>query len=288
MKKTLTVVFVLMAVLLLFCSCDDKNYNGFNVKGDYIILPLPEEAGSEIRVPLCMYKAVEVTIEPLINDITAFKPISENTLAKYYGYEDTVMAEVEKQIADAEINPKKLGASMTENEYGYTELLISLPGGYASEVAYILEEVNDVVAGDSLYYYSVKDVFEEETSDLLEYDSMLKLWFPQFTYISTYEATTYAKENPNAGKSLSKLYEDALNSTIKEYEKVVNRAVKEYEDSLNEYTDLYSDVYDETLDLYEKTLNEYSNLYSDAYNEALDIYGDAYEDVLNSLNSIAW
>lgn len=141
MKKTLTVVFALMAVLLLFCSCDDKNYNGFNVKGDYIILPLPEEAGSEIRVPLCMYKAVEVTIEPLINDITAFKPISENTLAKYYGYEDTVMAEVEKQIADAEINPKKLGASMTENEYGYTELLISLPGGYASEVLIFLKKL---------------------------------------------------------------------------------------------------------------------------------------------------
>lgn len=269
MKKKLTVVFALMAILVLFCSCGGKKYNGFKVEGDFIILPLPEEGqkelGSEtIRVPLCAYKTVEATMEPLIDDITAFKPISEKTLDKYYDYEDTIEAEFEKQVAAAKIDPEKLGASMTEIEMMFVDEFMYLPEDYAWEVAYALEELNDFVAGDSWYYDTVKEVFEEETSDILEYDSMLKLWFPQFTYISTYEATTYAKENPNAGKasSLSDLYEDALD----EYEDI-------YEDALNEY----SDYYDEALDLY-----------GDYYDDALDLYGDAYSDALDALNSYYW
>ena len=257
-----------MAILVLFCSCGDKKYNGFKVEGDFIILPLPEEGqeelGSEtIRVPLCAYKTVEATMEPLTNAITAFKPISERTLDKYYDYEDTVMAEFEKQLAAAEIDPEKLAASMTETEIMFVDEFMYFPEDYAWEVAYILEEVNDVVAGDS-WYDTVKEVFEEETSDLLEYDSIMKFWFPQFTYISTYEATAYAKENPKAGKasSLSNLYKDALD----EYEDI-------YEDALNEY----SDYYDEALDLY-----------GDYYDDALDLYGDAYSDALDALNSYYW
>ena len=201
MKKKLTVVFALMAILVLFCSCGGKKYNGFKVEGDFIILPLPEEGqkelGSEtIRVPLCAYKTVEATMEPLIDDITAFKPISEKTLDKYYDYQYTVMAEFEKKLAATKIDPEKLGASMTETEMEFMEIFVYLPEDYAWEVAYALEEVNDVVAGDSWYYDTVKEVFEEETSVILAYDSIIKPWFPQFTYISTYEATTYAKENP--------------------------------------------------------------------------------------------
>lgn len=203
MKKKLTVVFALMAILVLFCSCGDKKYNGFKVEGDFIILPLPEEGqvafGLEIetiRVPLCVYKTVEATMEPLIDDITAFKPISEKTLDKYYDYQYTVMAEFEKKLAATKIDPEKLGASMTETEMEFMEIFVYLPEDYAWEVAYALEEVNDVVAGDSWYYDTVKEVFEEETSVILAYDSIIKPWFPQFTYISTYEATTYAKENP--------------------------------------------------------------------------------------------
>ena len=203
MKKKLTVVFALMAILVLFCSCGDKKYNGFKVEGDFIILPLPEEGqvafGLEIetiRVPLCVYKTVEATMEPLIDDITAFKPISEKTLDKYYDYEDTIEAEFEKQVAAAKIDPEKLGASMTEIEMEFVDEFMYLPEDYAWEVAYALEELNDFVAGDSWYYDTVKEVFEEETSVILAYDSIIKPWFPQFTYISTYEATTYAKENP--------------------------------------------------------------------------------------------
>ena len=201
MKKKLTVVFALMAILVLFCSFGDTKYKGFKVEGDFIILPLPEEGqefyGSEtIRVPLCAYKTVEATMKPLIDDITAFKPISEKTIDKYYDYEDTVMAVFEKLVAAAEIDTEKLGASMTEIEMEFMESFMYLPEEYASEVACALISVNDVVAGDFWDYDTVKEVFEEETSYILEYDSMLKLWFPQFTYISTYEATTYAKENP--------------------------------------------------------------------------------------------
>ena len=203
MKKKLTVVFALMAILVLFCSCGGKKYNGFKVEGDFIILPLPEEGqvafGLEIetiRVPLCVYKTVEATMEPLIDDITAFKPISEKTLDKYYDYQYTVMAEFEKKLAATKIDPEKLGASMTETEMEFMEIFVYLPEDYAWEVAYALEELNDFVAGDSWYYDTVKEVFEEETSVILAYDSIIKPWFPQFTYISTYEATTYAKENP--------------------------------------------------------------------------------------------
>jgi hypothetical protein len=88
MKKRLTVVFALMAILVLFCSCG-KKYNGFKVEGDFIILPLGDELRDEfdletVRVPLFAYKAAEEVLEPVLKDLVAFKPVSERKIERYY------------------------------------------------------------------------------------------------------------------------------------------------------------------------------------------------------------
>ena len=197
MKKRLTVVFVLMAILVLFCSCG-KKYNGFKVEGDFIILPIGDELRNDIhletvRVPLFAYKAVEVTLEPVLKDLVAFKPVSERKLERYADYEDVLYEELDKQLEAAGLDFEELTIDLTEDEYEFLEFFID---GFVIDYAWEVSEVLEVVSYYDDFGYEVKEVFDECIEYFEENDAeTIKLWFPKLPHLTTYEKTGYAKEN---------------------------------------------------------------------------------------------
>lgn len=200
MKRKLTVIFASMAFLVIFCSFSAEQYNGFKVEKDFIVFPISEEMNEYLgtkdgtmRMPLVIYTAIERVLKRALDDLNAFKPVSDGKLELYKDIRRAYESEIERQTTKSKVYMEKVAAEMTEVEMDFVAGFELFVDEYAYEIYLILDEVTN----NPYYYDSYKELFDYNVEDIKEYDLFMKLWFPNFTYLTTYEATECGKENPN-------------------------------------------------------------------------------------------